>query len=89
MNTRRVLVVLLLVLALLLGTGAAVLEADGYSIAWYTAAGGGGHSAAGAFTLDATIGQAVAGQAAAAPSGVCAGFWCWRIGNLHIALVRK
>lgn len=38
--------------------------------------GGGGHSEAGSFILDATVGQAVVGVVSSEPYELCAGFWC-------------
>lgn len=52
------------------------LAADGYAISRHVIGGGGGHLQAGIYTLDATIGQAVAGRVANAPYDLCAGFWC-------------
>jgi len=45
-------------------------------ISRYVIGGGGGHSEAGAFVLDATAGQAVTGAVNAGRFGLCAGFWC-------------
>jgi hypothetical protein len=38
--------------------------------------GGGGHVVSGATTLDASIGQAVAGVSLSGAAELCAGFWC-------------
>jgi hypothetical protein len=62
------------VLLLLTGT---VLAADGGpDIVRYVIGGGGGHSEAGPFALDATAGQAVAGIVKAGHFELCTGFWC-------------
>ncbi len=53
-----------------------VLAFDGYEIPRYVIGGGGSHLQAGVYTLDATIGQAVAGRALNLPYDLCAGFWC-------------
>jgi hypothetical protein len=64
------------VVVLLLLTGAA-LAADGSpDISRYVVGGGGGHSEAGPFALDATAGQAVAGYVSSGHFALCAGFWC-------------
>jgi hypothetical protein len=50
--------------------------------------GGGGHSAAGTFVLDATVGQAVAGEVHNAPMDLCSGFWCWGwVYSIHLPLI--
>ena len=38
--------------------------------------GGGGHSEAGPYVIDATVGQAVVGVVDSPPYELCAGFWC-------------
>jgi hypothetical protein len=63
-------------LAVLLG-GGVVLAANGYGLSFYVIGGGGGHSEAGVFAIDATVGQAIVGEAGSAPYGLCSGFWCW------------
>ena len=62
-------------IALLLTTRTAV-AANGYEISSYVIGGGGGHSEASPYTLDGTVGQAVAGVVSNAPYELCAGFWC-------------
>ena len=37
---------------------------------------GGGHAEAATYSLEGTVGQAVAGTAGQAPYGLCSGFWC-------------
>ena len=68
-------VILLALVAFLLLTGVAL--ANGTPIIdWWVIGGGGGHAEAGIYTLDATIGQAVAGVATDGGSELCTGFWC-------------
>jgi hypothetical protein len=77
MNGKRVFTaVCLALLAVLLGSGL-VVAANGYGLSFYVVGGGGGHSEAGAFVLDATVGQAIAGGSSNAPFDLCSGFWCW------------
>ena len=68
----------LLVAALLLAAslGIVVLAAGTLIIDRWVIGGGGGHSEAGSYVLDATVGQAVAGVTSNAPYELCAGFWC-------------
>ena len=77
MNRKRVFTTLALagpLIVLLLGS--AVLAIGIPTIDWWVIGGGGGHTEAGIYTLDATIGQAVAGVAADGSSELCSGFWC-------------
>jgi len=70
---------LCILLALLLPIGGVVAAnkaADGYEVSSYVIGGGGGHSEASPYTLDGTVGQAVAGAVSNAPYELCAGFWC-------------
>ena len=69
---------ILLVAALLLAAslGIVVLAAGTLTIDRWVIGGGGGHSEAGSYVLDATVGQAVAGVTSNAPHELCAGFWC-------------
>jgi hypothetical protein len=62
-------------ITLLLLTGTA-LAAGTLTIDRWVIGGGGGHSEAGSYVLDATVGQAVAGVTNNAPYELCAGFWC-------------
>jgi hypothetical protein len=55
------------------GTASAVGQ---QTINSWVLAGGGGQASAGAYTLDGTIGQAVAGFDNAGNRELCAGFWC-------------
>jgi hypothetical protein len=74
----------LIVVALLLLSGT-VLAAGGIEINRSVIGGGGGHSVSGRYTIDATIGQAVAGTFEAASYELCAGFWCG-LGEYHVYL---
>jgi hypothetical protein len=65
----------LIVVVLLLLSGT-VVAAGGIDINRSVIGGGGGHSVSGRYTIDATIGQAVAGTFDAASYELCAGFWC-------------
>jgi hypothetical protein len=54
--------------------------------------GGGGHSEAGIYSLDGTIGQAVVGKQNNAPFHLCSGFWCGlgtTAQNIYLPLVQK
>ncbi len=65
-----------LVLAALLLVTSVVLAANGYEISRYVIGGGGRHSEADPYTLDATVGQAVVGVTSSDSYELCAGFWC-------------
>jgi hypothetical protein len=43
---------------------------------WDVIGAGGGHAEAGIYSLDGTIGQALAGRIGNAPYELCVGFWC-------------
>jgi hypothetical protein len=79
--------------SLLLLTGVAL--ANGTPIIdWWVIGGGGGHAEAGIYTLDASVGQAVAGVATDAGSELCTGFWCGTAVaaveyNIYLPLVLK
>ena len=72
-------------LAVVLLSGLA-MAAQGPAIPWWVVAGGGGHGEAGAFRLDATVGQGVAGTWSTAAWDLCAGFWCGPGGSYQIYL---
>ena len=46
------------------------------AVDWDVLGSGGGHAEAGIYSLDGTIGQALAGRISNAPYELCAGFWC-------------
>jgi len=88
MNKRTIIVALSIVLICALILAGAALAAPTQTIDWYVIGGGGGHvtSTDGAYSLDGTIGQPVAGVASA---DLCSGFWCgladW-VANMRIYL---
>ncbi len=68
-----------------------VVAAGGMSASWSVIGGGGGPVVNGSYALDATVGEAVAGEAANSPTVLCSGFWCepgmpWRV---YVPLVRR
>jgi hypothetical protein len=65
-----------LALAVLLLLAGVVLAQSMPSIDRWVIGGGGGHTENGNYSLDGTIGQAVAGVTGNAPYGLCTGFWC-------------
>lgn len=65
-----------LVVAALLLLTSTVLAGSGIEITRYVIGGGGGHSEAGRYVMDATVGQAVVGKFSTTPYELCAGFWC-------------
>jgi hypothetical protein len=69
-------VVLAVAILLPLLLGGVALASGVYDIPWSVVGGGGGHSAAAGYVLDATAGQAVAGVVADPALELCAGFWC-------------
>jgi len=74
-----------LIIILLLLTGV-VLAGGTPTIEWDVTGGGGGHAAAGIYTLDTTIGQPVTGVAMNTGAELCAGFWCGPALQIHIYL---
>jgi len=68
--------VLLLLAAPLLLAGATRAGGGGPYLLPYVIGGGGGHVENGVYELDATIGQAVAGEVVNGDYNLCAGFWC-------------
>jgi hypothetical protein len=76
MNTRKR-ITLLLALGTSLSLVSAVLAIPAATtLDRHVIGGGGGHTEAGIFILDATIGQALVGTASSASTDLCAGFWC-------------
>jgi hypothetical protein len=70
---------LALIVALLLSgliVGGVALAVSQQNIDWWVMGAGGGPAQGGQFTLDGTIGQAVAGQNAPGGYDLCAGYWC-------------
>jgi hypothetical protein len=64
---------LLIVLSTMLS--AVLLQAQPYTIDWYTIDGGGGTSTGGAYSLSGTIGQPDAGMSSGGSYAVTGGFW--------------
>jgi hypothetical protein len=77
---------LLLVLSVVGGPAGVVLANGPAGIDWDVIGGGGGHTEAGMYTLDGTIGQPVVGMAANGGAELCSGFWCGVIGGHRIFL---
>lgn len=79
MKRKRIVTATILVL-LSLVVGGGVLAAPemplAFGLDWTVIAGGGGHSEAGVFSLDGTVGQAVAGTTQGGVYELCSGFWC-------------
>ncbi len=85
---------LLACVALLLAASV-TLAGGSIGIQRYVLSGGGGAVASGAYRLQATVGQAVAGPVGdlAPNSGLCVGFWCgvgqWYTATVYLPLVLK
>jgi hypothetical protein len=71
------LIVALLITGLAITAASASIQADDYSVSWYTFDGGGGSSAGGDFTLMGTIGQPDTGSHSATGYDLTGGFWAW------------
>ena len=69
------LVILVAAVAVLMLAGVALANGS-YDIPWWVIGGGGGHSEAGSYALDGTIGQPVVGVATDTGYELCSGFWC-------------
>lgn len=77
MNRKRVFITLALAGPLIvLLVGSAVLAVGTPAVDWWVIGGGGGHTEAGIYTLDATIGQAAVGVGTDGGYELCSGFWC-------------
>lgn len=78
-RTRRILlalVSLVVLLAVVWTIGLASDElAESFSIAWWTADGGGGRSTGGPYSLSGTAGQPDAGRASGGDYALVSGFW--------------
>ena len=53
---------------------------------WDVTGGGGGHAEAGIYSLDGTIGQAIAGKISNTPYELCSGFWCGAVTDYKVYL---
>lgn len=87
---RTVFLLILAVLLLLLLTGAVVASGSA-SVDWHVIGGGGDRFEAGDYTLDCTVGQAVAGTARNDPYELCTGYWCGAAveHNIYLPLVLR
>jgi hypothetical protein len=73
----RAIRVLIILITVLLATQSVLAGGGGLDIARYVIGGGGGYAQSGPYTLEATIGQPIAGDTPAAATYVlCTGFWC-------------
>ena len=71
---RRIVFSLVLVMVLLVGTGAA-LAAGGYDLSRWTVAGGGGASSGSGYSLSGAAGQPAAGDFSGTGFHLSSGFW--------------
>jgi hypothetical protein len=79
MKRKRIVTATIVVLVTLVIAGGVLAAPEvplAFGLDWTVAGGGGGHSEAGAFSLDATVGQAVAGTTQGGVYELCSGFWC-------------
>jgi len=77
MNRKHSFMTLLMTTLLVAASLGSVALANGtLTIDRWVIGGGGGHSEAGSYVLDATVGQAIAGVTSYAPYELCSGFWC-------------
>jgi hypothetical protein len=73
----RIIHITVIVLVVMVAVGGAVSASPpALELSRYVIGGGGGHSDAGNYTLDGTVGQAVVGKVSNPPHELCAGFWC-------------
>ncbi|MBN1316987.1 MAG: hypothetical protein JXA42_16015 [Anaerolineales bacterium] len=84
MKTRWMIIILLLTATLFIFS-AVFATPDATIIDRYVIGGGGGRTEVGIYTLDGTIGQAVAGVSATSTT-LCSGFWCGIMGGHTIYL---
>ena len=75
MKTKKQSILVLILLGGLFLAGV-VRAAPPATLERYVIGSGGGHTEAGSYTLDGTIGQAVVGVDIASPFELCSGFWC-------------
>jgi len=73
MHKRTITALAIVLFSSLLLTGFVLAQS---AVDWNVIGGGGGHARAGIYSLDGTIGQAIAGKISNAPYELCAGFWC-------------
>ncbi len=83
-------VVCLLVAGLGLSAASASIQAEDYSISWYTFDGGGGVSTGESYTVMGSIGQPDAGQHSGTGYDLTGGFWSWVARYLgYLPLIKK
>jgi len=75
------LAVALLITGMAITAASASIQADDYSISWYTFDGGGGISTGEPYILMGTIGQPDAGSHSGTGYDLTGGFWAW-VANL-------
>ncbi len=87
---KRRIILLILISALLL-VGSVRAAPNALDISWQVIGAGGGHVEAGAFALDATIGQPVVGIVEGGSFNLCSGFWCrlMAISRNYLPVIRK
>jgi hypothetical protein len=71
------LIVALLIAGLAISAASASIQADDYSVTWYTFDGGGDVSTGGDYTIMGSIGQPDAGQHSGTGYDLTGGFWAW------------
>ena len=86
--TRRVAVLAVTVLIVGVLLTGVVLAAGGFHVSWYVMGGGGGTSSSSAYTVEATVGQAVAATSKGGSFQVCAGFWCGNVVEWRVYIAR-
>ena len=74
MDIRRVMPVLVLLLAMMLA-GVVFAASQEYQLDWWTVDGGGGQSSGGVYSLHGSIGQADAGSMSGSEYTLAGGFW--------------
>ncbi|HIC89946.1 MAG TPA: hypothetical protein EYP04_11170, partial [Anaerolineae bacterium] len=70
------LTILLALISIFLLTTVALANGPAYGLSWYVIGGGGGPVAAGAYALDATVGQPAVGVSSGYELNICSGYWC-------------
>ena len=76
MKTRGRSILIIGILLCLLVAGVVLAAPLAASLERHVTSGGGGHSEAGIYSLDATLGQPSAGLESAASYELCSGYWC-------------
>jgi hypothetical protein len=92
MTNRAIKIAVVVLVAMVAAGGVLAVRASplALDIDRYVIGGGGGHSEAGSFVLDGTVGQAIAGTVNSYPYDLCAGFWCGMGGyKVYLPLVLR